>query len=56
MLINYLEETYPDYLTKTPNLKDLETFYKQSKKKFDSDEEFKKKSQLKVVALQKGDK
>ncbi len=28
MLIMYLIENYPDYLQKTPNLKDLETFYK----------------------------
>ena len=52
MLILYLQQEYPDYLDKTPNLSDLETFYKASKKKFDEDPEFKKQAQLKVVDLQ----
>ena len=55
MLIAHLEETFPDYKEKTPQLSDLESFYKESKKRFDSDEEFKKKSQSYVVRLQQGD-
>ena len=31
MLIAYMMEEYPDYLSQTPNLVDLETFYKASK-------------------------
>lgn len=55
MLIAHLEEMFPDYRDNTPELKDLESFYKDSKKRFDSDEEFKKKSQSYVVRLQQGD-
>lgn len=55
MLIQYMREAYPDYQIKTPELKDLDSFYKAAKKRFDEDAEFKKKSQLNVVALQGGD-
>lgn len=58
MLIAYLESINPNYSSepdKCGNIRDLEEFYKQAKKKFDSDAEFKKKSQLKTVDLQKGD-
>lgn len=34
-----------------PNVADLTAFYKQAKKRFDEDEEFKKTSQLEVVKL-----
>lgn len=54
MLIAHLQDEYPNYLKEMPNLKDLETFYKQSKKRFDEDAEFKKKAQLLVVDLQSG--
>lgn len=55
MLIAYLVKNYPNYINETPNLKDLETFYKQSKKAFDEDETFKKEAQNYVVRLQAGD-
>jgi len=38
-----------------PNIADLETFYKNAKKRFDTDEEFKKKAHENVVKLQGGD-
>ncbi|CAD8197844.1 unnamed protein product [Paramecium pentaurelia] len=52
MLINHLLEEYPDYQTNRPALKELEDLYKEAKKKFDSNEEFKVKSQQYVVKLQ----
>ena len=59
MLIAYLESINPDYATKpeatSENIRDLEEFYKHAKQKFDSDPDFKKKSQIKTVELQKGD-
>lgn len=55
MLIHYLQEQYPNYIENTPDVSDLTNFYKEARAKFDSDAEFKKKSQEKVVALQKGD-
>lgn len=55
MLIAHLMESYPNFLDQTPNLKDLETFYRESKVRFDSDADFKKKAQLSVVKLQQGD-
>lgn len=55
MLIAYLIANYPNYINETPNLKDLETFYKESKKAFDADEVFKKTAQGYVIRLQSGD-
>ena len=55
MLIQQLQEKNPDFLTKPSNITDLQEFYKASKKRFDDDPEFKKKSQLNVVKLQSGD-
>lgn len=58
MLIAYLELNNPNYANDNENqdnIKDLEEFYKQAKTKFDNDQDFKKKSQLKTVDLQKGD-
>ncbi len=58
MLIAYLESINPNYSNepeKCGNIRDLEEFYKNAKKKFDSDPNFKKTSQLKTVDLQKGD-
>jgi arginyl-tRNA synthetase len=54
MLISHLKDTYPEY-SKGIDLRDLTEFYKQSKKRFDEDAEFKKRSQLEVVKLQSGD-
>ena len=55
MLITYLQETYPDILTNPPNISDLTLIYKESKKRFDTDEAFKELSRLNVVKLQSGD-
>lgn len=55
MLITYLLEAYPDILTNPPNITDLTTIYKQSKLRFDADEQFKETARLNVVKLQSGD-
>ncbi|WP_448533487.1 arginine--tRNA ligase [Parathermosynechococcus lividus] len=57
MLIAYLNEVYPDALTKADalDLGDLVTFYKQAKQRFDTDPEFQQKARQQVVALQQGD-
>jgi arginyl-tRNA synthetase len=57
MLIAYLQESYPEALTSTENLDlgDLSTFYRQAKKRFDTDENFREKARLAVVKLQAGD-
>ncbi|KAF0990743.1 hypothetical protein HZS_6513 [Henneguya salminicola] len=54
MLIAHLEDKYPDYDKETPPISDLQQFYKESKKRFDDDEVFKKRARLKVVSLQTG--
>lgn len=58
MLITFMQEEHPDVLRgeKTVELSDLMQWYKQSKVRFDNDPAFKKKAQLRVVALQGGDK
>ena len=56
MLIAHMMDSYPNYLDSQPDLKDLETFYKQSKKRFEAEPEFKKRAQENVVKLQQGDK
>jgi arginyl-tRNA synthetase len=55
MLICHLFDTYPNWTETMPDLKDLESFYVEAKKRFKDDEDFKKRSQLMVVALQAGD-
>ena len=52
MLIAYMKETFPDYETNQPDIKDLDTYYKQARHRFDSDPNFKKISQETVVRLQ----
>ncbi|XP_042901698.1 arginine--tRNA ligase, cytoplasmic [Parasteatoda tepidariorum] len=52
MLIAHLQDKFPDYLEKSPSIQNLQEFYKESKKRFDSDEEFKKKAYSCVVQLQ----
>jgi len=42
MLIQELWDNFPDFLEKQPNISDLQTFYQNAKKRFDSDEKFKK--------------
>lgn len=56
MLIAHMQDTFPEYLAQKPNLKDLETFYKQSKQRFDTEPAFKDRAQKLVVKLQSGDK
>ncbi len=58
MLIAYMREEAPDILlglNKT-DLTHLVKWYRASKVRFDEDPQFKKQSQLEVVALQKGQK
>ncbi|XP_055596538.1 probable arginine--tRNA ligase, cytoplasmic [Uranotaenia lowii] len=55
MLIAHLQDQFPNYLQVSPPISDLQTFYKQSKTRFDSDETFKKRAYACVVLLQSGD-
>ncbi|KAI5638469.1 tRNA synthetases class I (R) domain-containing protein [Phthorimaea operculella] len=54
MLIAHLQDKFPDYKTQSPPISDLQAFYKESKKRFDEDEEFKKRAYACVVKLQSG--
>jgi arginyl-tRNA synthetase len=56
MLIALLQEESPNFLTENPEINDLEGFYIKAKKKFENDEEFKKKAYKSTVMLQTGDK
>lgn len=56
MLIAHLQDRFPDYLTHSPPIGDLQAFYKESKVRFDSDEEFKKRAYACVVKLQSHDR
>ncbi|CAD5212107.1 unnamed protein product [Bursaphelenchus okinawaensis] len=56
MLIAHLQDKFPNFAKETPPLKDLQAFYKESKKRFDEDEMFKKRAYDCVVKLQAGDK
>jgi len=58
MLIHYLKTYEAEVISgrKNADLTDLMIWYKKSKAYFDTDAEFKKASQLEVVALQSGDK
>jgi len=52
MLIAELDDKFPDLLTHgNVHLGDLQTFYKNARKRFDNEEEFKKRSQENVVKL-----
>ena len=42
MLTAYLYEQFPDFISKEPNLGELQTFYQNAKKKFDIDTDFQK--------------
>ncbi|XP_014284168.1 arginine--tRNA ligase, cytoplasmic [Halyomorpha halys] len=55
MLIAHLEDKFPDYITVSPPIADLQAFYKESKKRFDSDPDFKARAYNCVVCLQNGD-
>ncbi|MBN3290579.1 SYRC protein, partial [Polypterus senegalus] len=52
MLIAHLQEKFPNYLTVSPPIGDLQAFYKESKARFDNEEEFKKRAYQCVVKLQ----
>lgn len=52
MLIAHLQDKFPDFQTKSPPISDLQAFYKESKKRFDEDELFKKRAYACVVKLQ----
>ncbi|XP_012534883.2 arginine--tRNA ligase, cytoplasmic [Monomorium pharaonis] len=52
MLIAHLQDKFPNYVTVAPSIKDLQSFYKESKIRFDEDEEFKKRAYECVVKLQ----
>lgn len=54
MLIAHLQDKFPDFKTHSPPIADLQAFYKESKKRFDEDEEFKKRAYACVVQLQSG--
>lgn len=49
---SFTQDRFPDFATKPPPIADLQTFYKESKKRFDDDEEFKKRAYQAVVKLQ----
>lgn len=55
MLIANLEERFPNFMNKSPSIDDLQSFYKESKKRFDEEEDFKKRAYDRVVKLQSGD-
>ncbi|XP_021925431.1 arginine--tRNA ligase, cytoplasmic isoform X2 [Zootermopsis nevadensis] len=55
MLIAHLHDIFPDYLTHSPPIGDLQAFYKESKKRFDEDPEFKRRAYSCVVKLQNMD-
>ncbi|XP_032632576.1 arginine--tRNA ligase, cytoplasmic [Chelonoidis abingdonii] len=52
MLIAHLQDKFPDFLTVSPPIGDLQAFYKESKRRFDTEEEFKKRAYQCVVLLQ----
>ncbi len=57
MLIAYLQEAYPDpqAAAEASTNGELATFYRQAKKRFDTDEAFKENARQSVVKLQAGD-
>ena len=48
---SFVQDTFPTFVESPPNLTDLTGFYKQSKKRFDSEEEFKLRAQREVGGL-----
>jgi len=55
MLIAHLIDLFPDYDKNVPRISDLQKFYKESKKRFDDEEDFKKRAYENVVKLQSHD-
>lgn len=58
MLIAYIKDHHPKVLSneQTVDIETLMSWYRESKKLFDSDEDFKKRAQTNVVKLQSGEK
>lgn len=56
MLLAHLVEKYPNFMTEALPIDDLQGFYKESKQRFDEDEEFKKRAYQCVVKLQSKEK
>ncbi|XP_051903966.1 arginine--tRNA ligase, cytoplasmic [Hippocampus zosterae] len=52
MLIAHLQDKFPNYLEVSPPIGDLQAFYKESKKRFDEEDDFKKRAYRCVVRLQ----
>ncbi|XP_043472315.1 probable arginine--tRNA ligase, cytoplasmic [Leptopilina heterotoma] len=52
MLIAHLQDKFPNYLNVSPPISDLQSFYKESKKRFDEEQEFKVRAYNCVVKLQ----
>lgn len=48
MLIAHLKDEFPNFERESPPISDLQAFYKASKKRFDEDEEFKKRAHAEV--------
>ena len=55
MLIAHLQDKFPNYTNEAPPIGDLQSFYKESKKRFDNEEDFKKRAYDCVVKLQSYD-
>ncbi|KAL7648910.1 UNVERIFIED_CONTAM: hypothetical protein RMT77_000844 [Armadillidium vulgare] len=55
MLIAHLQDRFPNFESETPPIQDLQAFYKESKKRFDEDPDFKKRAYEAVVQLQSHD-
>mmetsp|Transcript_8514 Transcript_8514/g.25264 ORF Transcript_8514/g.25264 Transcript_8514/m.25264 type:complete len:589 (-) Transcript_8514:15-1781(-) len=56
MLIEFMKEEHPAFMEggAMPDVSDLNAFYKAAKKRFDDDEDFKRRAQVAVVDLQAG--
>ncbi|KAL8617042.1 hypothetical protein ACOMHN_014213 [Nucella lapillus] len=52
MLIAHLQDRFPNFLSEKPPISDLQAFYKESKARFDVEEDFKKRAYQCVVQLQ----
>eukprot|EP00745_Piridium_sociabile_P041254 TRINITY_DN81293_c0_g1_i2.p1 TRINITY_DN81293_c0_g1~~TRINITY_DN81293_c0_g1_i2.p1 ORF type:complete len:455 (-),score=36.45 TRINITY_DN81293_c0_g1_i2:115-1479(-) len=55
MLIQHIDESGVDLVNRCLELSDLDALYKASKRRFDDEEDFKKRSTQRVVQLQAGD-
>ncbi|EFO27684.2 arginyl-tRNA synthetase [Loa loa] len=55
MLIAHLQDCFPNFINEVPPISDLQTFYKESKKRFDEDEAFKARAYQCVTKLQSFD-